>query len=246
MQQHLRLGMTRSQKVALLILSKSIKAMSQPKATTANEHSSDETKMKHAPSPLWGLGLGPGFSQAPRAKSLEDAVALDPLPTPDITDPFKHHPGASILKPVLLLPFQQPTCIADFTIPSATDPVLRIQGIFLVLSTQNRACYSTQLGALNKGLRISHSCDLIRSSKRHGLSFLLLTEIPTSTLLSRDTVGEAKLRKGFRGQMGFRWVQRWETPSFRSFLSYLFDVVSQIRGNLHIPLRDSVWALQVC
>lgn len=98
--------MTHSQKVALLILSKSIKAMSQPKATTANEHSSDETKMKHAPSPLRGLRLGPGFSRAPRAKSLqEDAVSLDPLPTADITGPFKHHPGASILKQVTAVTF---------------------------------------------------------------------------------------------------------------------------------------------
>lgn len=195
--------MTHSQKVALLILSKSIKAMSQPKATTANEHSSDETKMKHVPSPLRGLRLGPGFSLAPRAKSLEDAVSLDPLPTPDITGPFKHHPGASILKQVLLLPFPTTNLHLQF-LQSATALVLRTQGILLVLSTQNRACYSAQLGALNKGLRISHSCDLIRSSKRHGLSFLLLTEIPTSTLLSRDTVGEAKLGKGYRGQMGFR------------------------------------------
>lgn len=52
---------------------------------------------------------------------------------------------------------------------SAPAPVLRIQGTLLVLSTQSRACYSTQLGALNKGFRISHSCDLIRSSKRHGV-----------------------------------------------------------------------------
>lgn len=194
-----------------MILSKSIKAMSQPKATTANEHSSDETKMKQAPSPLRGLRLGPGFSQAPRAKSLqEDAVSLDPLPTPDITGPFKHHPGASILKQVLLLPFPTTNLHLQF-LQSATAPVLRTQGILLVLSTQNRACYSAQLGALNKGLRISHSCDLIGSSKRHGLSFLLLTEIPTSMLPSRDTVGQAKLGKGFRGQMGFRWVQRWGT-----------------------------------
>lgn len=114
-------------------------------------------------------------------------------------------------------------------------------------STPKTACSPT------RSFKLELSRDLIGpSEKSHRPSFQIVGEILLCTLSPGKLVVAAKPRGGGealggRGQMGVGSVRRRRCVSFRSspYLYVIIGDVTQIQGNRHIPLTDSIWIMQL-